>query len=138
MRLADYLGPDVVAKLNKPATLPFIDRFVFGEQYRIEMGGTVHVLPDLELVLGIMREEFAATPGFHPSVVIGDVDAPGPGAAGKLGNAGRRVLFVAAVEDSNFLSPPPGMLGNMIEQIRAAVTLYNLTGSWDQFNTGNL
>lgn len=120
----------LLAELAKaPIDLQQVRAFVFGEYYLIELhNGKKFDVRDFETILSILRDEFELwREQWVPSMQI----KPQQRFVAKW-----HVLEITPVQKGNFLPAPP--VQHMVEQVRQAVTMFNLTGSWGQFNKGNL
>jgi hypothetical protein len=114
-----------------PVDLNQVTSFEFGDKYLIRMrsGKTLDVR-DIDDILDIMRTEFTVwQEQWVPEALI--VSASKQSFVAK-----DRYLSVTAVQKSGFLPAIPPDAA--IERVRLAVTMFNLTGSWDQFNKSNL
>jgi hypothetical protein len=132
MLLAEFIGRAHVQiddDRQEPVDLHKVRAFVFGEYYLIAMrNGKSYDVRDLETILAIMHDEFALWRNqWMPSVEIVS--------GAKLKGQERR-LEVKAEQPGSFLPPPP--VPSVVASVRRAVTMFNLTGSWDQFNRSNL
>jgi hypothetical protein len=105
--------------------------FVFGESYMIAMkNGKSFDVRDLDDILGVLRDEFELwKEQWVPQIDIVNFGTP-------TFNGKTRVLQVTAEQRGTFLPPPP--VASVVQRVHMAVTMYNLTGSWDQFRQGNL
>lgn len=130
-----------------------IKAFTFGERYSVLLRSGVTIdFDDLETCLGVMATEFEAKPGYQPGIVITSTDDVKRAAFGQskrvdsivqgaqttsvLGDAAGRVLAVVPVVMSGAFPRPP--LEYYTDQVVQAVTIYNLTQSWDQYSQANL
>lgn len=118
-------------------SMHWIERFEFGDRYGIKCHtGKTFDFPDLEDILDVMRSEFMAS-GRVP--IIGFYS---PAFMKRLYSAPPRVLTVTAnnIGDSAHAFGHASTIRTeeVVEQVRRAVTMYNLTQSWDQFTKGNL
>jgi hypothetical protein len=135
MLLAEFVGRAHVQlddDRQQPVDLHQVRAFVFGESYLISLNnGKSYDVRELEDILSVLHDEFQL---WHEQWIPGLQISQLPGVKGLNGQ--KRVLEVTAVERGVFLPPLPVM--HTIERVRLAVTMFNLTGSWDQFSKGNL
>lgn len=126
MLLAEYLNDSQYSYLRQDILC-----FSFGEVYEIKLKiGKSIGFTDLGDILEVMRAEFKAA-NAGAAISFSEVDWSRRAGAGRM----IRKLVVTshplAVGDSCNID-------TAVEQVRRAVTMYNLTQSWDQFNKGNL
>ncbi len=118
------------------SALHHIQQFEFGERYVIRMNsGKSFDIPDLDAMLDIINSEFVL------AEVMPFMSFSGVSTRSKSDPFGQRgtwdkMLVVSAKRPDN---PPPwnGMQA-FLDKIRTAVTIYNLSDSWDSFTKGNL
>jgi hypothetical protein len=129
MLLADFVGR--AHKLTEddrqvPVDLHQVKAFEFGEQYLIHMkNGKTFDVRDLDVMLEVLRDEFHLWRNqWVPEMELGS----------KFKAA--RTLTVKAVEASTFVPAPP--VQKFVDRLRKYITMYNLSGSWDQFAKENL
>jgi hypothetical protein len=80
---------------------------------------------DLDVMLEVLRDEFHLWRNqWVPEMELGS----------KFKAA--RTLTVKAVEASTFVPAPP--VQKFVDRLRKYITMYNLSGSWDQFAKENL
>lgn len=132
MLLAEFVGRAHVQlddDRQTPVDLHQVAAFVFGESYMIEMhNGKKFDVRDLETILDVLHDEFELwKEQWTPHLEI-------KSKGGLIGKARR--LEVVAAQKGGFLPPPP--VGSVVDRIRMAVTMFNLTGNWDQFERSNL
>lgn len=139
MRLIEYLKMADVPNAGKFLELPDIERFTFGEKYSVRtLVGVVFEFSDLEDILAVIRSEFSAYPNRRAQVTIQTRSKQG------LGAASSRELIVYSTDPALSItrqwephqSNKP--IDEQIDSIRSAVTMYNLTQTWEQFHKGNL
>lgn len=157
MRLAEYMAsqqPGAKASDFAPLTLAHISQFEFGQEYRVALlneGREAPIIPDAETMFEIIRTEFENDQSRVPMIEIkslvkfrrpiinkkGAVLLAGaePDTAG---TADSRVLCVVPVLPAGGGFLPPLGLDHILEMLKRAVTMYNLTQSWDAFAKDNL
>lgn len=141
MLLAQYLNETMprTGHGNKPG-IKHIQCFEFGERYVIRLHtGVSFDVPDLEDMLSIIEDEFYAA-GKEVLFKFNSIRAVRkPGVSPANHEPWTRVLLVS-VPDVTFTIEKGMQRRNaaQVAQIREAVTMYNLTQSWDQFSKGNL
>jgi hypothetical protein len=134
MLLADFVGRAQITldpDRQTPVDLHQVRAFVFGEYYLISMrSGKSYDVRELDDILSVMHDEFSLwKEQWVPGIEI--VNWGKPGINGKT-----RVLQVTAEPKGTFLPPPP--VEAKVALVRQAVTMFNIGGSWDQFEQGNL
>lgn len=125
MLLAEYLRSVGVYTpfATGGVSLPNIAYFWFGEHYEIRLAiGVTYNIPDLETMLDILRSEYI-TYGGIPRVDL----------IKRLRNSDASGLFINQANRVR-LSSYPKEVDQVIDQVRQAVTMYNLTQSWDNFH----
>lgn len=133
MLLAEFVGRsdvDLDDDRRKAVDLHQVRAFVFGKFYEIQLiNGKTYDVRDLEVILSVIHDEFELWKHqWVPDVQIQSL--------GNFNSKNRQLVVKAEVKGS-FL-PVTIPTKTTIDRIRQAVTMYNLTGSWDQFNKGNL
>lgn len=132
MLLAEFAKITFVqGERETPLDLQLVRAFVFGEYYLIELhNGKKFDVRDLDTILDIMRDEFELwREQWVPEMRIQSKSR-------HTFNGKDRTLEIIPALKGSFLPVPP--VQRMVETVRRAVTIYNLTGSWDQFSKGNL
>lgn len=133
MLLADFVGRAhklTVDDRQVPIDLHQVDSFAFGEHYMIKMKtGKTFDIRDLDVILDILHDEFS----LWRNQVVPEI-ALTSSTAGKF--AKPTTLTVKAVQSNNFVPPPP--IEYFIKRLRKYITMYNISGTWDQFNKDNL
>lgn len=135
---------------GKAGSLDQILRFVFGEHYLVQLhDGRSYEDKTLDPILDIMADEFRVhnttrllqgeanirKTGFFPKV---EVMAVGSSIiSDPLGQRGETSLCVSVVKGWSNPLPPPDIEA-VVNMVRDAVTLYSLTGAWDQYKKENL
>jgi hypothetical protein len=114
-----------------------VSHFSFGEYYTVHLeDGHGYAVPDLELMLAIVADEFEGNREFVPALSLANTALP-KGFRG-IGQAEKRELVVTAQRrDPDSFLPPPS-LPAVVRHIRSQVTYYNLSGTWDHFLRSNL
>lgn len=133
MLLAEFVGRTDVEldeDRRKAVDLHQVRAFVFGKFYEIQLiNGKTYDVRDLEVILSIIHDEFELWKNqWIPEVQIKSL--------GNFNSKNRQLVVKAEVKGS-FL-PVTIPVKSTIDRIRHAVTMYNLTGSWDQYTKGNL
>lgn len=134
MLLAQFVGiahKSLDDERQVPVDLHQVRAFVFGESYLIAMkSGKSYDVRDLDTILDVMSGEFELwKTQWRPDINI--VSRGNTKFDGKT-----RVLEVTPAACGTFLPAPP--VAKVVETVRRAVTIYNLTQTWDQFRQGNL
>lgn len=107
-----------------------VSRFEFGDAYILFANGRLEHFDDLDTLLELMGDMFRLEAhAYVPSV---EVHSRGIGIGPYRRDALRQVLWVVPVKQRLPASD------DWIEGIRKRVTHYNLSGSWDYFETENL
>jgi hypothetical protein len=116
-----------------PLDLQHVRAFVFGEYYLIELHtGKKFDVRDLDTILSILHDEF----DLRREQWLPEMQIKSKSKSRHTFNGQDRALEVIPALKGSFLPVPP--VQRVVETVRRAVTMYNLTGSWDQFNKGNL
>jgi hypothetical protein len=133
MLLADFVGrahKHTEDDRQVPVDLHQVKCFEFGESYIIRMkNGKSFDVRDLDVVLDILYDEFH----LWRNQVVPEMEIESV-LAGKASK--ERVLRIAAVQSNNFVPAPP--VQKFIDRLRKYITMYNLSGTWDQFTKDNL
>jgi hypothetical protein len=129
MLLADFVGrahKHTEDDRQVPVDLHQVKCFEFGESYIIRMkNGKSFDVRDLDVVLDILYDEFHLWRNqVVPEMELGSVFK------------GQRTLTISAVQSNNFVPAPP--VQKFIDRLRKYITMYNLSGTWDQFKKDNL
>lgn len=137
MRLTEYLRQaDVpLPVIGSLLELPNIQFFAFGKSYTVQCTDGAfrsYDFTDLDDMLAVLQGEFEAYPEYKMRVVLQ------ARSTSLLGSAASRELIVFHVSGRQAGEYGTQNIPKEIEKIRQAVTMYNLTQSWDQFNKGNL
>lgn len=138
MLLAEFLNVAgiVDGDVRTPMDLNVVERFTFGERYLIERrGGATYDVPDLDVMLSIIHDEYKVWR--RQMIPMMAIDSIRKQPASKLAGVDR-VLTITSAAPNGFVPPPP--LDAIVQKVKIAVTMYNLTGTWEQFNNtkGNL
>lgn len=156
MRLVDYMAEQGIPDPRDQYAFLNIKTFVFGERYSVLLRSGVSIdFDDLQSCLEVIDSEFTAQPIYVPSITIESTDSvkradfgankrlpdrvlklAGMDTGSLIGDAAHRVLAVTPAGMSNAFPRPP--LQFYTDDIMQAVTIYNLTQSWDQYAKGNL
>lgn len=130
MLLADYIHDVAFPNLPKPMiALAQIARFEFGESYTVCLySGVSFSIPDLDIIIDIMVSEF------ERSGAWAETSFSGPDFRFK--KVVPRMLLVTAAPDKTDIVGKP--IREVAEQVRQAVTYYNLAGEWTTFSKDNL
>lgn len=143
MRLVEYLKEAAVV-VTGAKTLMDVQCFSFGDIYKVVMkNGWACSFADLEDILSVMGSEFAVCPALRMRIAIQNRTL------GSIRATSRELVvhpveyhFLKGMEGEPFFGGGATFrnkpIAEQIDTIRQAVTLFNLTQSWDQFNKGNL
>lgn len=116
--------------------LAYGDTITFGERYLIRTApGVSYDIPDLEEMLGIIRDEFMAVYKV-PDICF----ERRPNMSDPMAQRESSRALVIRVPAWQFVGAAPEYHVAMyisIKRIRDAVTMYNLTQSWDHFDKEN-
>ena len=133
MLLADFVGrahKQTEDDRLVPVDLNQVKAFEFGEYYVIRMkNGKSFDIRDLDVILDILKDEFELWRNqLVPEMEMDNV----------LSGKGKKhvSLMVKAVQSNNFVPAPP--VSSFIDRLRVYVTMYNISGTWNQFTKDNL
>lgn len=136
----------------KHVALEQVHRFVFGENYMIQMtDGRTYEDKNLEVVLDIMECEFHVfnttlllqnadlrKAGLYPMIELLSVGKSViPSKSDPLGQRGGLSLVVSVVKGWKGAIPAPE-LPAVVKMVRESVTMFSLTGEWNTYRKDNL
>lgn len=126
MLLTEYLGHTYKSTIKC---------FAFGEHYTIHMeNGKGFSFQSLSDILDVMVSEFQAMPSMVPSMSFG---VHNQDKMYKVPHAKDRMLIVKPTIQGD-IPLPPGYVESVADTVRKAVTMYNLTQTWDSIHAENL